>query len=125
MRVHERGAQVWSVLALAARNRQLLTYDLLSNLIGVPRQGLANVLDQVQRYCMQNDLPPLTILVVNKDTGLPGDGFVAVEDIAKNREPVFEYDWLTHGAPSPDQLAAAVAQARGDSASSTGDTHGR
>ena len=124
MRVHERGAQVWSVLALAARNRQVLTYDLLSKLIGVPRHGLANILDQVQRYCMQKDLPPLTILVVNKHTGLPGEGFVAAEDIPKNQVSVFEYDWVSHGAPSPDELAAAVAQARGDSASSRGETEG-
>ncbi len=122
MRIQERGAQVWSVLALAARNRQILTYDLLSKLIGVPPQGLANGLDQVQRYCMQKDLPPLTILVVNKDTGRPGEGFVAVQDIPKNQVKVFEYDWVTHGAPSPDELAAAVSEARGDSAPSTGQT---
>jgi hypothetical protein len=102
MRVEERGVQVWSVLAFAARNRQILTYDILSRLIGVPRHGLANILDQVQKYCMHKKLPPLTILVVNKKTGLPGSGFIAATDIPKNQVKVFEHDWLNEAPPPVD-----------------------
>jgi hypothetical protein len=40
MKVSERAAQIWSILALASKNRQVLTYDILSRLIGVPRPGL-------------------------------------------------------------------------------------
>ncbi|MEK7274762.1 MAG: hypothetical protein AAB296_04450 [Candidatus Desantisbacteria bacterium] len=106
MKAHERATQVWAVLALAARNRQILTYDILSRLIGVPTHGLSNILDHVQQYCVQKDIPPLTIIVVNKETGLPGSGFTAAEDIPRNQGNVFNYDWLVAGAPSPDDLKA-------------------
>src|SRR5918994_1964839 len=39
MTTYERAHQIWSVLAWAARNRQVITYDILGRLIGVPRQG--------------------------------------------------------------------------------------
>ena len=36
----ERAAQIWSVLALAGRNRQVLTFDILSKLEPIRRQRL-------------------------------------------------------------------------------------
>jgi hypothetical protein len=42
MKAEERAAQIWSVLALAARNPQTLTYPMLGDLIGVPPSGLDN-----------------------------------------------------------------------------------
>ncbi len=90
MKAEERAAQVWSVLALAATSRQILTYDILSKLTGVARQGFAHILDHIQKYCIKNDLPPLTILVVYRDTGLPGQGFTAVQDIPAHQVKVFE-----------------------------------
>ena len=107
MKDHERAAQVWSVLALAARNRQILTYEILSQLVGVPEQGFANILDHIQQYCMHRGLPPLTSIVVKKDTGLPGDGFIASQNIPKSHIDVFEHDWLTPRAPSPEDLEEA------------------
>ena len=112
MKKQERAAQIWSVLALAARNRQILTYEIVYQLVGIPPQGQAETLDHIQQYCLQNNLPPLTILVVNKETGLPGKGFTAVEDIPGNQVRVFEYNWLEHGAPSPEELSAAYQAAQ-------------
>jgi hypothetical protein len=108
MRAEERAAQVWAVLTLAARNRQILTYDILSKLTGVPPQGFAHILDHIQKYCLKKRLPPLTILVVNSETGVPGQGFTAVKDIPKNQIEVFEHDWLNQGPPTPSELAAAI-----------------
>ena len=45
MKKHEKAAQIWSVLSLAARNRQVLTYDILGSLIGVPRFSVARLLE--------------------------------------------------------------------------------
>jgi hypothetical protein len=61
-------------------------------------------------YCMMAGLPPLTILVVREDSGLPGAGFVAAADIPKTQIKVFAYDWLEKGAPSPEALEQAVAK---------------
>ena len=49
MRASERAAQIWSVLALAARNRQVLTYPIVSKLIGVPYAGLGQLLEPINR----------------------------------------------------------------------------
>jgi hypothetical protein len=108
MRASERAAQIWAVLALAARNRQVLTYPLVSKLIGVPHAGLGQLLEPIQSYCLIHNLPPLTILVVSSESGLPGLGFIAAKDIPKNQQDVFNFDWLAHGAPSPEILANAV-----------------
>jgi hypothetical protein len=110
MEATERAAQIWSVLAWAATSRQVLTYRILGKLIGVPARGLGHLLEPVQSYCLRHGLPPLTILVVSEDTGLPSSGFTAAEDIPRNQLTVFAYDWLDHGAPSPEDLAEAVSK---------------
>lgn len=110
MQAPERAAQIWAVLALAASNRQVLTYKILGQLIGVPARGLGHLLEPVQSYCLINRLPPLTILVVSEETGLPSSGFTAAEDIPRNQLAVFDYHWLERGAPPPEDLAAAVSE---------------
>lgn len=92
MRADERASQIWSVLALAARNRQILTYGIVSALIGVPKQGLGQLLEPIQSYCLVHNLEPLTILVVQDGTGLPGVGFIAAQDIPATQSRVFAYD---------------------------------
>jgi hypothetical protein len=109
MKIPERAAQAWSVLALAASNRQTLTYELLGKLTGMHAAGLGAVLEPIQSYCMLSGLPPLTALVVNKSTGLPGPGFIAAADVPKEFVRVFDHDWLSTGCPSPQQLSDAVA----------------
>lgn len=110
MTIYERGLQIWSVLALAAKNRQVLTYKIIGKLIGVPPQGLGQMLEPVQSYCLVHKLPPLTILVVSEGTGLPSAGFVAAQDISRAQLEVFAFDWLEHGAPSAEELSQAVKQ---------------
>lgn len=107
MKVHERAAQIWPLLSLAAQNRQVLTYDIVGNLIGVPRFALAQLLEPIQSYCLLNNLPALTVLVVNK-SGEPGLGFIATKDISFEQQKVFTKNWLIEKTPSPDDLKDAV-----------------
>lgn len=102
MTTSERAAQIWPVLTLAARNRQVLTYDILSRLIGVPRMGLAQLLGPIQSFCLAKKLPALTILVVSEDSGMPGVGFIAAADIPREQARVFAADWPA--APTPHQF---------------------
>jgi hypothetical protein len=44
MNIFHSAAQIWAVLALAAHNRQVLTYKIVSRLTGVPRVGLGRCL---------------------------------------------------------------------------------
>lgn len=106
----ERASQIWAVLALAARNRQTLTYSMLSKLIGVPAAGLGKLLEPIQSYCLLHNLPPLTVLVVQQESGLPGSGYTGskAEEFARNLMLVFDYDWFSHGNPQAEQLQKAV-----------------
>jgi|SRR6266511_4625313 len=112
MSAAERAAQIWSVLALAAHNRQILTYEIVGRLIGVPARGLGHLLEPIQSYCLVNKFPPLTILVVQEGTGIPGSGFTAASanEFSKKQLEVFAFDWLDHGAPTPEDLANAAAE---------------
>ncbi len=106
----ERASQIWAVLAWAAKNRQAMTYSHLAKLIGVPTAGLGQLLEPIQSYCLLNNLPPLTILVVQQDSGLPGIGFTGanMDEYAKKYIEVYGYDWLEHGNPQPEELEKAV-----------------
>ena len=67
-------------------------------------------MDPIQSYCVEHGLPPLTILVVQQSTGLPGAGFTAASalEFAKQQLAVFELDWLGHGNPGPEDLEGAA-----------------
>lgn len=108
MRLEERAWQAWPVLTWAARNRQVITYEILARLTGMHAAGLGSVLEKIQSYCLLNRLPPLSALVVNKGTGLPSPGFVAVTDVPRALVEVFEYDWLSRVCPTPEELADAA-----------------
>ncbi|OAI50251.1 hypothetical protein AYO44_17950 [Planctomycetaceae bacterium SCGC AG-212-F19] len=110
MNAFQRAAQIWAVLAWAARNRQVLTYKILGRLIGMPQHGLGRMLEPIQSYCLLHQLQPLTILVVSEHSGLPGVGFVAAQDIPATQQRVFAFDWLEHGCPSPQEFQDAVEQ---------------
>jgi len=110
MTKYQRASQIWSVLSWAAKNRQTLTYSHLSKLIGVPTAGLGQLLEPIQSYCLRQTIPPLTILVVQQESGHPGVGFTGanVDEYARAYMGVYRYDWLEHGNPQPEGLEGAV-----------------
>jgi hypothetical protein len=108
MTTSERATQIWSILALASRNRQVLTYNLVAKLTGVAQVGLGQCLEPIQSYCLLKELHPLTILVVSEKSGMPGVGFVAAQDIPRTQQLVFSFDWVAHGCPSPEEFERAV-----------------
>src|SRR5947209_16378988 len=76
----ERAIQIWSILGFAARSRQVLTYGILARMVGILPHHLGQFLEPVQSYCLLHGLPPLTAIVVQESTGLPGLGFTASEN---------------------------------------------
>ena len=92
------------MLALAARNRQIITYDMLGRITGMHAAGLGSVLEHIQSWCLEHKLPPLSALVVNKGTGLPSEGFVAATNVPRAFMGVFEHDWFNEACPTPEQL---------------------
>ena len=97
----QRSHQLWSVLAFAAYNRQTLTYAFLGRLVGLPAAAIGRSLYPIQDFCKQQKLPPLTVLVVNQATNLPGDG-LEVDDFDKMVQEVFEFEWITYKAPGSE-----------------------
>ncbi|MEK7780321.1 MAG: hypothetical protein AAB370_02335 [Verrucomicrobiota bacterium] len=104
MTKYERAQQLWSILVLAARNRQVLTYGMIEKATGLVRPSIGQMLSPIQNYCLNRKLPPLTILVVKDKSGMPGDGFIAAADIPKAQQDVFAYDWFDWGCPQTPEL---------------------
>lgn len=107
MKNSERAWQVWPLLTFAAVHRQLLTYDILARHTGMHAAGFGPILEHIQSYCLEHGLPPLTVIVVNKASGRPGEGFVAASDLPQAFLNVFDYDWNSTSCPLPDALTKA------------------
>lgn len=102
-----RAQQIWLILTCKALNRQTLTYGSLAAMLGFEGAGtLAHLLGHIMHFCSENGLPPLTVLVVNQETGLPGEGLVGA-DLNADRERVFRLNWYSIVPPSPEELAQA------------------
>jgi hypothetical protein len=108
MKIPERSTQTWSLLALAATHRQTLTYELVGKLTGMHAAGLGPILEPIQSYCILNELPPLSALVVSKATGLPSPGFVAATDVPREFIRIFAHDWIETRCPTPEELSSAA-----------------
>jgi len=106
MTQYERAQQLWSILALAVRDRRVLTYDIIRKATGLVRPSIGQMLAPIQDYCLKKELPPLTILVVSEGSGMPGAGFIAAQDIPKAQQEVFAFDWLDWGCPKAEKFAA-------------------
>ena len=103
-----RALQIWLILISKASNRQTLTYKMLAQLLGFKGSGtLAHYLGHIQAFCCQNNLPPLTVLVVNQESGLPVSGLTESSDLHSDREKVFNFDWFGLFPPSHQELGEA------------------
>ena len=62
--------------------------------IDIHHRAVKHPLERIQTYCLEEKLPPLTILVQNK-SGQIGQGFIAwdVDDYETGCMKVFEYPW--------------------------------
>jgi hypothetical protein len=107
----ERAQQLWSLLALAATNRQILTYDMVAQLTGVVRPSIGDFLRPIQQYCIEKNLPPLTVLVVSEQTGVPGEGFLAAADLPLAQMQVFQHSWLDRPSPAAEDFESAYTRA--------------
>ena len=91
----ERAMQIWQILITAAYDRRTLTYGRVAALLGFKGAGvISQFLNPIMGYCEAKDLPPLTVLVVNQDTGLPGEGLTTLQEVNQDREKVFNHDWF-------------------------------
>lgn len=90
----ERAYRAWPILTKRARDRSTITYGELGKALGIHHRAIRYVLGVIQDYCLEEKLPPLTILIVNA-SGLPGTGFIAfdLDDFEEGLEKVYGFDW--------------------------------
>ena len=107
-----RAVQAWQILVGKAMNRQTVTYEGLSELMyGKKAAGvMANILGHVAFYCIDNDLPGLTSIVVGKRSGEPGEEIPIAGHADEEREKVYGYDWYDICPPQQSDLTEARAR---------------
>ena len=104
-----RAVQAWQILVGKAMNRQTTTYEDLSRFMYKKKaQGvLDKILGHIAYYCIDNDLPPLTSIVVGKRRGTPGSDIpIDLSTIDEQREMVYDFDWYNVYPPSENELKA-------------------
>jgi putative restriction endonuclease len=91
----QRAFSAWTILTKSAKNSEPITYGELARQLNLHHRAIRFILGVIQDYCMRNELPPLTIIVLNKNTGLPGDGFIAydIENSQDGMNKVYAYEW--------------------------------
>ncbi len=104
----ERSLQIWSLLVCAAKDRRIYTYGSIAEILGFGGAGtMANMLGAIMWHCQDCGFPPLTILVVNQESGRPGEGLVLEGAVDSERERVFGFDWFAVRPPERRDFRAA------------------
>jgi hypothetical protein len=102
---YQRSLQIWTLLVSASLERRTYRYGDIAETLGMKGSGvLAQFLGPIMWFCEANKLPPLTVLVVNQDTGLPGDGLTTIENVNQDRESVFRFDWFAIEPPETESF---------------------
>lgn len=102
-----RSVQAWQILVGMAMNRQTTTYERLSHLMFQKKAAgvLDRILGHIAYFCIDNNLPPITSLVVGKGRGTPGKDIpVDLTTIDGQRESVYDFDWYNIYPPSEEEL---------------------
>lgn len=94
---------VWDILIDTAENGQTIFYSELTSKFGKHHRTAKYMLEPIQEYCIDNELPVLTAVVINKEGLKPGHGFIP-SDFQREMIKVFDYDWKEVVNPFPSVL---------------------
>ncbi len=102
---YQRAFRAWPVLTESAAQGTTITYVQMGDRLGIHWRPVRYVLGVIQDHCLEEKLPPLTILVVNQRFHEPGEGFIAwdVDDLQEGYRRVYAYPW--HQLPNPFAFA--------------------
>lgn len=98
----ERAGRLWPVLVALAKDRKTTTYGDAARSIGIHHRPIRYVLEPIQDYCLKEDLPRLTALVVSKNTGLQGTGYLGSPGAEADLDEVFAFNWSSIENPFSD-----------------------
>ena len=92
---------IWCVIVTVAHLQgRTITYEEVGDLTGINHRNLGKPLQMVANYCEANKVPPITVLVVRKDTGVPSEGSEQFgtkvpAEIFQLQQQVYAFDWRT------------------------------
>jgi putative restriction endonuclease len=99
----EVAARIWEILVETARQEptRYLFYSQLGAELGVYQRNLKIPLHLLQDYCLEEGKPVITGLVIEKQTGLPSDGYFASspDQHRQNLQRVREHPWGSEPNP--------------------------
>lgn len=110
MTKNDMGSQLWSLLVDSAHAQKVLTYAIVEQLTGVPKQAMRCLLAPIHDYCQRQNLPPLTSLVVNEIDSSSSERITATKDRFGDQARVYLFDWSGQKSPSPDDLQHSTKQ---------------
>jgi hypothetical protein len=99
MNAIEQAGVIYPMLVEAARDRSTITYGQVNNALGykpnATGQAIRSGMDLLVLYCLENDLPKITSLIVNKNSGLPTEGYAygTGENIPVEHSACFDHQW--------------------------------
>ena|ERR1700727_2864143 len=106
----DQAAVIWPLLVFAARMQRVLTYGKVEEHTGILARSQADPLHLIHRYCEHKRYPLLNSIVVNQDTGFPGDKFpkkLEPMEFLVERARVFTYGWSVKDKPRSEDFQAA------------------
>jgi putative restriction endonuclease len=108
------GHEAWPILVDHAARHATLTYQELAVALGYSTARIARfALWSIQDFCLEKGYPPLTSIVVNKHTGVPGQGFkLGGATLGDAQTRAFSFNWGTVTSPfQPRSLVRLRAKA--------------
>ena len=103
----ERCLRIWKVLLGQALVKSRITYSELSGYADIPQvmlrsSGPGTLLAGINAHCARNNLPPLAVLAVRRDTKEPGEGYEG--DLVEDTREVFRFNWFLAPNPTGDDF---------------------
>jgi hypothetical protein len=109
-RVYVRAQQVWMILVShVMSDGQTLTYGDLAEKMDIDRRaaiGLHRELAIVATFCIQNDLPAISCLVIGQDTRAPGPGVISRSGKSwqEDQRDALRINWFEFRVPTTGTL---------------------
>ena len=96
--------------ALASKNAKITYGQIRDALDWGSNQGMREPLNRIKEWCAKRDLPPLHLVVVNSDTGLPGDGALLgdTETVQVKIASVYAHDWGRIPGPIESEMCSST-----------------
>ena len=112
-RLHVQAQRIWLILVAHVMHSErealdpaTLRYGDVATAMGYKDRRAGHMLGRqlgiIAKFCVDNDLPPLNSIVVNQDTGLPGDHVMLRpgRSLEEEQAAVMKQDWFQIRVPT-------------------------